>query len=539
MISAADFLLVLNRRAQLDAHRRRPPGEFPAGWQCWLDELQGKRGRVVGAPAGAFVDEMMQREVAPAGPRAPVLSQWQAFTTLWRQQWHPAEPEERGTRWFAGAVSGGWHVLFGALLLWLMHVQYLAAVAPPLGEDVVQVEYIGRGTPDEAGGPTEPQVDAAAAQPRSAEAPQTVSGAPPAAEVPPSSPDVPARELPQPVATPPAEQPVAVSEPTPVPDPEAFVLPPTQPRVAQIEITAPELRVRPTQVETIDVPEPVRQVPRELPQAVLSPRPVDIRVPDLVARDVPAPLPRITTPSVPAPRVDAPVLRAPTAVVRERAVPAPSPRVAPQPVAATQSPSPTPTDAQARAERPAAPTTRSVAPATTGAGPTTATSPGAPRTSARADDWGDSTRSVPGGQRGSPSGLLDSNGRPRVGQAPGSASPGQPPGTITQEIANLDRAGTWLKRKPVDYTPTAFDDYWRPNETLLQEWVRRSVQEVYIPIPGTGKRVVCKVSVLALGGACGISDPNLNEQPATARPPPDIPFKPHLQEGNGSVREGG
>jgi hypothetical protein len=106
---------------------------------------------------------------------------------------------------------------------------------------------------------------------------------------------------------------------------------------------------------------------------------------------------------------------------------------------------------------------------------------------------------------------------------------------VTQEIANLDRSGTWLKRRPTDYEPTAFDRYWRPNETLLQEWVRRGFKEVAIPIPGTSKRIVCGISILQLGGGCAVSDPNLNDQPAGARPPPDIPFKPHLQEGAGAT----
>ncbi|ALN58290.1 hypothetical protein GLE_2942 [Lysobacter enzymogenes] len=70
----------------------------------------------------------------------------------------------------------------------------------------------------------------------------------------------------------------------------------------------------------------------------------------------------------------------------------------------------------------------------------------------------------------------------------------------------------------------------------MAEWVRRSVKDVMIPIPGTSKRIQCSVALLMLGGGCGISDPNLNEQPAEARPPPDVPFKPHLQEDNGSVR---
>jgi hypothetical protein len=33
------------------------------------------------------------------------------------------------------------------------------------------------------------------------------------------------------------------------------------------------------------------------------------------------------------------------------------------------------------------------------------------------------------------------------------------------------------------------------------------------------------VSVLQAGGACGLFDPNKNDQPATARPPPEIPVK--------------
>ena len=63
-----------------------------------------------------------------------------------------------------------------------------------------------------------------------------------------------------------------------------------------------------------------------------------------------------------------------------------------------------------------------------------------------------------------------------------------------------------------------------PNETLLEEWVRKSITTVRIPIPGTNKHIVCQTVLLALGGGCGITDPNLNEQPARARPPPDIPF---------------
>ena len=75
-----------------------------------------------------------------------------------------------------------------------------------------------------------------------------------------------------------------------------------------------------------------------------------------------------------------------------------------------------------------------------------------------------------------------------------------------------------------------------PNESLLAEWVRKGRKTVAIPIPGTSKKINCVVSLLQLGGGCSIVDPNLNEQPAEGRPPPDVPFKPELQEDNGSVR---
>ena len=155
---------------------------------------------------------------------------------------------------------------------------------------------------------------------------------------------------------------------------------------------------------------------------------------------------------------------------------------------------------------------------------------------------GSSTRNRPGGQPGgSPGqklgekpGLFNADGTPRLVDAPPPG--GNAPGTVEQRIADLDRAGTWLKRPPYDYTPTAFDKYWRPRETLLQEWVRKGIKKLSIPIPGTDKKLECVVSLLQFGGGCGIADPNKNEQPASARPPPDIPFKPELQEDNGSVK---
>ena len=66
--------------------------------------------------------------------------------------------------------------------------------------------------------------------------------------------------------------------------------------------------------------------------------------------------------------------------------------------------------------------------------------------------------------------------------------------------------------------------------------MRRGIKKLAIPIPGTNTKLECVVSLLQLGGGCFPVNPDVNEQPAGARPPPDIPFKPELQEDNGSVK---
>lgn len=564
MTTAAELIHFLQRRAQLKAHRMPPPGEFPPGWKQWFAAMKLRRGHVTGTPAEDIVGELARR--APAAPPARVmadLTRWQAFSTLWRQEWQPAEPEDRRIRLAAGTISALWHVLFAALLLWLMYLQYLVATPPPQGEDVVQVEYIGVGTPAEAGGGEPARAPMPAREtPSPSPLPESAPSAPrPAApsvaietpELEIAPPDIPQREIPEPMIPPAVvEQPVTVSEPTPVTEPDAFLLPPPQPRIADVAIAVPELRAPSRELQVAEVPALVQPIQRELPQPTITARPIEARVPEIAAREVPAPL-RMPTREIAMPTISQPELGASTPQVRERAIPTPSRVTTPAAETATAA-NPPAGDAAQPSQTDAAPSSApaaaapSAAPgqsddirpaATAGTGPKPTPAPGGWPSPKRSDDWGDSTRNVPGAQRGEPSGLFDSDGSVRLAETPGSASPGQPPGTITQEIADLDRAGTWLKREPIDYEPTAFDRYWLPHETLLAEWVRKGIKEVAIPIPGTSKNIVCVVSLLQLGGGCGVSDPNLNEQPATARPPPDIPFKPHLQENNGSVRTDG
>ncbi|TWI11610.1 hypothetical protein IP93_01511 [Lysobacter ruishenii] len=543
-------------------------------------------GAVTGARPEDVVGVLVERPLPLPPERAVLLSRWQSFSTLWRQQWHPAPREERHVRWAAAVFSVLVNLFFAGALVWLMYLQFLGMEPPPQGEQVVQVEFMGKGTPGEVGGgapeaPADPAPDSPATPSREiareAQPPvdtevdagsfpevpaQVVDANSPAPELTGAPLEVREREVaapPEPAAS--QAQAVAVSEP--VPDStDVFVLPPPRTVAPRPESAPRALQANASQVQEREVAAPVRAhvplVETDTPAA----RPLVARAPQMVARDVVAPVqapsPRVVELRSPAVRE----LAARTPSVREREVRAP----APVPAQSSTGPSTTPAATSRQATAPArltastsgraatsatAPASSSSAPtpgaapavrapgmASPGTGPKAQPAPGSWATPSRADDWGDSAHNTPGGQRGVAPGVFNADGSVRLADGPGSASPGMPPGAITQEIANLDRAGTWLKRKPTDFEPTSFDKYWVPNETLLAEWVRKSIKEVLIPIPGTNKRIRCAVVLLALGGACGITDPNLNEQPASARPPPDVPFKPHLQDDNGSLRPG-
>jgi len=567
LFTAADVIQAVLRRLQLVApHLRRPPGEFPPGWKQWFEAMTVRAGAVTGAAAQSLIDIFLQRPLAERPRRTGELTRWQAFNTLWRQEWHAPEPEDRKVRWFAGAFTAVWHLVFSVLLLWFWYTQslYIQEATKRRGEEVVQIEFIGRGAPEEIGGgqAQEPakELEPAPTAEAASEAPAQVTEAPalPAAAVEAPAidaplPDIVQREVPEPQVppAPPVQQAVAVS--APVPDTSTFVLTPPTPRVVQPQIRAPEITAPSAPLQAVEVPEPVQPIRREIaPRPMAAPQ-IEARVPEVARREVSAPVERPQLRQVVTPTVTQPTLRAPEATVRAREVPAPAARAA-----ATTAPSQTPAasaispaTSTATTSSPARPAASGTTPAvakpsgtappaaTVGQGPRPVTAPGGFPTPAKSDDWGTSTRNVPGGQRGEPQGLYNAEGGPRLAEQP--VNTGQPPGTLDDRIVDLDRSGTWLKRKPTDYEPTTFDKYWRPNETLLAEWVRKGIKRMAIPIPGTSKRIECVVSLLQFGGGCGISDPNLNDQPASARPPPDIPFKPHLQEDNGSVKpkEGG
>ncbi|KAF1702034.1 hypothetical protein CSC68_07265 [Pseudoxanthomonas suwonensis] len=291
-----------------------------------------------------------------------------------------------------------------------------------------------------------------------------------------------------------------------------------------VEARAPEARLPELRQREVSEPlPPVAVAPPQVPARQLEPRPRPVE-PTLRQREIGMPAAPASAAATPDSGPAEPAATPPT--VHPAPASQPSPRAAPSAVAGAPRPAP-PGAGQA-----------------SGASARQAGQPGSdPWANTMADDrWGPPARE---GARAP--GLFDAEGRARLpgdgagqGSGPGQGvaergAPGGDSDTWTRE--RIEQSGTWLKRPPYDHQPTSFDRYWVPNESLLAEWVRKGIKSVAIPIPGTnGKRINCVVSLLQLGGGCGISDPNLNEQAAEARPPPEVPFKPELQEDNGSVR---
>ncbi|HEY4582037.1 MAG TPA: hypothetical protein VIG88_04110, partial [Lysobacter sp.] len=151
MNSAAEIIAALNSRTGPAARLRQAARE---SWSAWLDRGAQKPGRVTGAPAADVVAQFAAREPSLPPRRAAALGRWRAFATLWRQDWHPASREERWWRWTAGGVSFGWHVLIAILLLVVTALRFVPPA--PLEDEVIQVEYIGEGTPADEGGGSAP-----------------------------------------------------------------------------------------------------------------------------------------------------------------------------------------------------------------------------------------------------------------------------------------------------------------------------------------------------------------------------------------------
>ena len=571
MTSAADIITALNQRRTRFSNRPETPGQMPSGWQRWFDAMPAVDAHAPGALAPALVDVFAQRPLR-AIPRAPkALTRLQSFGRLLQQEWTPNARDERGLRIGVGAVDILLHLVLVGMLLWLMYLRFMALMqAPPEEEQAVQVEFIGRGNIAEGGGAiANAGAESAPASPAPATRASTPAPATGRPDAPietlsvPSPPQVAANsEAPQrvrelaPLAVAEAAQPLAVTE-VREPEPQAFQLPPPKPR----DTPQPQLQVREVQarqqVEEI-------AVLRTQPQRSLQPREIqaEVKVQELRDQpqelDIPAPqrMATVQARSAPSQATSNAQVRVPELRGEVRDIPMPS-GGAPTPSSQAGSG----TAAQANANKPGAGGERGSAPAAgqapagtgagakpaeqggrgvtttgSGAGPANKPAPGGWPGPAKSDDWGASKRNVAGTGNGSGKngdgdgkpGLFNEDGRPRLSDE----------WTQVSGI-DVDRSGTWLKRPGLEYRGTRFDQYWIPQGTLLEEWVRRGIKKVSIPIPGSKRRLQCVVSLLQFGGGCFPVNPDANEQPARARAAPDIPFKPELQEDNGSAKPAG
>lgn len=589
---AAQWIEALLARQQEPPILEKKTG-LPYGWAIWL---RARPPLPRPQHARELVAVLLPRPLPAASGRLPGLTMWQALRRLGWQQWDPAPRDQRWMRWTAAAASLLLHVLFAFLLLWVALVRSSQPDTQGGEGERVQVEFIGQGaqegggdqpgseaaaaaeggaasaaTDSPAASPSAaqdgaPAASSAAAQPVPAEAAAATASDPAPAE---PAPSVPAPALP----TPPVQA-TDVAEAT-----TDFVVPPVS--VPRTEVTvvprqaSPSVREREVQVVQAPVvvtPRPVTPVrtrapsetavqvrEREVPLAVQAPTP--LRVPQAevavqVAPREPTVVREREVAAVTAPAITMPAMRGREPALRTR--PSTEPTVRERAVAnaaasaaATANPRPSATPAaqasssSSAAAAASASTAASRAPGQAGA--QARPTPGNWATPARGDDWGASTRDRPGSSAGAQanrdagqgSGVFNADGSVRVpgqdgaGNTDRGAPGGDNDGWSRDRIA---QSGTWLKRPPYDYTPTSFDKYWVPNESLLAEWVRRGVQSVEIPLPGTSTKISCVISVLQFGGGCGLNDPNMQDQPAIARPPPDVPFKKELQEDNGSVR---
>ncbi|MBB4654605.1 hypothetical protein GGR73_001104 [Xanthomonas sp. F14] len=527
-----------------------------------------------------------------------MLSPFQAFRSLWWQHWEPRPKDQRPQHWLALLGSLLIHLGFIALLIWVVTVRWAPDDTQTGDESRVRMTFIGDGAAEQGGGQGQPADAAQAASGDAASASQSSesaatgrpngsSAAPsvpaPVESVGPPSSAAQAQDIaPEPVAAaasepvapevprvtvqvPPVtiESPLQVTE-TPVATNDFVVPPPPTITVAPRPVApaAPQIEVRQRDVQTVTEQPQLRELQR--PASTVAMRTAN--APTVREREIVVPdRPQVVAPSVRS-REITPTVRMPEVAIRTAELPS-VPDPTPQPasaapaqqtpttpastsstsVAAATQPSAAstqPNQAQANSARSAQPSSTTAAAssaakaATNNAGPAPADRSGGWDVAANADDWSKSDRRRAGettGANGARNGMFNADGGVHVAAGAGDRGP---PGSETDTWTRdqIAQGGTWLKRPPYGYTPTSLDKYWMPNQSLLQEWVRRGLKKIEIPIPGTTTKISCVVSLLQFGGGCGLSDPNLNDQPATARPPPDVPFKRELQQDNGAVR---
>ena len=100
------------------------------------------------------------------------------------------------------------------------------------------------------------------------------------------------------------------------------------------------------------------------------------------------------------------------------------------------------------------------------------------------------------------------------------------------QVPGMERYDKLMHRPPpIAYQSTRFDEYWKPDQdlltSLLTQMVEKTTREIRIPVPGRShSTMVCRVSLLAFGGGCGVLTPGSDyvgpvDDPATLSPDED------------------
>lgn len=121
---------------------------------------------------------------------------------------------------------------------------------------------------------------------------------------------------------------------------------------------------------------------------------------------------------------------------------------------------------------------------------------------------------------------------------------------FSYQIPRMDDAARLLGRNlPITYESTRFDQYWKPDQDLLTDvltqLVERTTKQIRLPVPGSpGTTMVCSVSLLALGGGCGILTAGADyvgpvDDPATLSPDEDRQCKAWWDQIVGAITQDG
>ena len=295
------------------------------GWGLWMRALPDRLGVITNDAARAIVQVLLDRPARPRAHVAPALGRLQAARALFYQDWDPPLREERGLRWLAGTTSILMHLLFVLLMLYIAMVRLPPPPAAESDGTRVQIEFIGKASPDEEGGGAS-EAEAGASSPIATSAAQPAAREPAAVAS-----ALPREDEPHPV-TPAAQQVLQVTETeTPTTD---FVLPPATPRTPEFiqpQVTVPELGIPTREIRIVEVPPAQRPVPREVDVPVMAQPLITVR-----EREIASPLPAIRSVAVPRPTVQAREIAAPVPSIRQAEIALPTPATAAGPGAPSE-----------------------------------------------------------------------------------------------------------------------------------------------------------------------------------------------------------